>query len=60
MHDTQHDMSQHKDRIDFYLDVPSNTFGQSNFNNYMFDGRQETYQGCLLFPLLVTSIKQKL
>ena len=31
MHDTQHDMSQHKDRIDIYLDIPSNTFSQSNF-----------------------------
>ena len=56
----KHDMSWRKDRINFYLDVPSNVFSQSNFNNYAFYGRRETYQGCLLFPLLVASIKQKL
>ena len=30
MHDAYHDMSQHKDRIDFYLDVPSNTFDSAH------------------------------
>ena len=54
----QHDVSRCKDRIDFYLNVPSNALSQSNFNNYVFYGRRETYWGCLLFSLLVASLKQ--
>ena len=37
------DVLQCKDRIDFYLDTLSNASNQSDFNNYMFHGRQETY-----------------